>query len=379
MNYSYRTFFQKLYQKEGRQYAFAAGNAGQALLWQDEFREALKEKLGLGRLELLAGQRDGAKAEFLGEWAEDGYVRRKYRLETLPDVWMPFWVLIPETLTGMDSGKREVLEYSAPAERCAAKAMIAIPAHGANKNTVCGIAENPEEERKIREYPTECYGMEFVKRGYLVFCPDPPGYGERREPMPTEDQAFTGRQERSPLECSCKDLAQTAEAFDLSLTALEIWDLMRLVDFVCSYPGVAQDKRGPRIGCAGFSGGGQYAMWLAALDMRLSLAVVSGYVHGYPDSLLECHLCPCNYAPGLWKMGDISDICSLIAPRPLFVENGIGDVENGPCGISGPIRQVEKIREAYDLFGCSDRLEHFTPEGPHRWYGGCCSFVDTWL
>lgn len=367
MNYSYRTFFQKLYQKEGRQFAFAAENVSQSLVWQDEFREALKEKLGLGRLELLAGQKDIRKTEFLGEWAEDDYVRRKYRMETLPDVWMPFWVLIPEKIKG------------AAADYCDAKAMIAIPAHGANKNTVCGIAENPEEEKKIRECPAECYGLEFVKRGYLVFCPDPPGYGERREPLPAEDQVFTGRQERSPLECSCKDLAQTAEAFDLSLTALEIWDLMRLVDFVCEFDGVKHQGESAVIGCAGFSGGGQYAMWLAALDLRLSLAVVSGYVHGYPDSLLECHLCPCNYAPGLWKLGDISDICSLIAPRPLFVENGIGDVENGPCGICGPIRQVEKIREAYEMFGRSDRLEHFMPEGPHRWYGGCYGFVDAWL
>ena len=32
---------------------------------------------------------------------------------------------------------------------------------------------------------------------------------------------------------------------------------------------------------------------------------------------------PCNYAPGLWQLGDISYICSLIAPRPLFIENGL--------------------------------------------------------
>ena len=68
-------------------------------------------------------------------------------------------------------------------------------------------------------------------------------------------------------------------------------------------------------------------MWLAAMDERIRLAVISGYIHGYYDSILECHLCPCNYAPSLWLLGDISDICALIAPRPLFAENGTEDVK----------------------------------------------------
>lgn len=120
-------------------------------------------------------------------------------------------------------------------------------------------------------------------------------------------------------------------------------------------------------------------MWLSALDERVRLCVISGYVHGYLDSLLDCHLCPCNYAPGLWTLGDISDICSLIAPRPLFVENGIDDIENGPDGISGPRRQLAKIMEAYQLFGQEKLLIHYTPASPHRWHGGCYQFVDKWL
>lgn len=176
-----------------------------------------------------------------------------------------------------------------------------------------------------------------------------------------------------------KNLAQTAEALGLSFTALELWELQRLLDFACDCPEVLWDEDGPSVGCAGFSGGGQYSMWLGAMDDRIRICVVSGYVHGYLDSLLDCHLCPCNYAPGLWKLGDISDICSLIAPRPLFVENGTEDVENGPLGIEGPKNQVEKIKKAYQIFEKEDLPEHSTPKGPHRWYGGCYEFVDKYL
>lgn len=363
MNYSYKTFFQNLYRLQGQKFAFLAQNEAAACEWQQRFRAGLEEKLGLNLLkEVEKKMRKGGNYGIVlaKEVQEEGYRRRKYVTETLPEVYMPFYMLIPD---GVDGNRP-------------ARAMITVPAHGANKNTVCRVGETPEEKEKITETPSECYGWEFVRRGYVVFCPDPPGYGERTEPLSGEDQSFLQDKKKTSLDSSCKDLAQTAEAMGLSLTALEIWDLMRLTDFACDCAEVKKEGGTAQIGCAGFSGGGQYTMWLAALDERIRIAVVSGYVHGYYDSMLACHLCPCNYAPGLWSMGDISDICSLIAPRPLFVENGIQDVENGPCGIAGPAKQVERIKEAYALFQAQEKLFHFTPAGGHRWYGGCYEFVE---
>lgn len=104
-------------------------------------------------------------------------------------------------------------------------------------------------------------GREFARMGYMVFCPDPPGYGERAEPMLSEDRSFLPDQKRSSLASSCKDLAQTAEALGLSLTALKLWEMLCLLDFACARPEVAKDEAGnPRIGCTGFSGGGADSM-----------------------------------------------------------------------------------------------------------------------
>lgn len=363
-NYSFRQFFQYVYQKDGRSAACPHTGGKELEKWQHDFRKALWERLGLNRLSALADGAESPGVRLVSSCREEGYLRQKYVMQTLPFVEMPFYVLIPD---GVDA-------------KNPARAMLTFPAHGANKNTVCGIAETPEETEKIKAAPDECYGREFVRRGYVVFCPDPPGYGERVEPMPSEDKSFVPDRERSSLDSSCKDLAQTAEALGLSLTGLTVWELRRLLDYACGRPEVKKDALGhPRIGCAGFSGGGADSMWLAALDERIRLAVISGYIHGYYDSLLECHLCPCNYAPSLWLLGDICDICSLIAPRPLFAENGTTDVENGPYGIAGPSSQMEKIRQAYTLLGAPEALEHRTPEGIHRWYGECYSFVDQML
>lgn len=356
--YSYKKFFRSLYKSLGQAYAFRAQNGDEAERWKEEFRQALKETLGLELLEELAGEwRETKKAagaeakpvELLERVKEEGYTRHKFRMETLPEVWMPFYMLVPDSVSAGAPGR----------------AVIAIPAHGANKDTVAGVPANAAVEEKLRRAPGEAYGLEFVRRGYVAFCPDPPGFGERLERKDKEGEG-------DPLGCSCKDLAQTAEAFGASLTALEIWDLMRLTDFAAACPEVDREK----IGCVGFSGGGQYAMWLAAMDDRIRAAAVSGYVHGYYDSILDVHLCPCNYAPRLWRLADISDICSLIAPRPLFVENGLQDPLNGCRGIEGPREQVEKIRRAYRLYGKEECLRHVTPEGGHQWYGECYGFFE---
>lgn len=273
---------------------------------------------------------------------------------------MPFYMLVPG-------------DWEAGQKRPAA---IAIPAHGANKDTVAGVLSCPQVVQKLERTPRESYGRSLVKKGYVVFCPDPPGYGERIEPVPGEDKVFLGAVEPDPLGSSCKNLSQTAEALGLSLTALIIWDLKRLVDFAETCEEVDRNE----IGAVGFSGGGQYAMWLAAMDDRISRAAVSGYVHGYYDSMMDTHLCPCNYAPNLWRLGDISDICSLIAPRPLYVENGLKDVLNGKQGIEGPKSQVEKIRKAYAVFGKEDQVIHYIFDGPHMWWGECLDngFFPSW-
>lgn len=381
MEYSYLKFFQKVYHKQEPQFAFRAQTVEEAGVWKREFRAALWKCLGLDVLTEISGEmaETDREAKLLEAVQEDGYCRYKYAMQTLPEVFMPFYVLVPD---GADK------EHPAGA-------MLAIPAHNANKNTVCGVVATPEEEKKLADAPLECYGKEFAKRGYVVFCPDLPGFGERIEPV-------TGK--KSSLICSCSDLSEIAETLGFSMAALEIWDLMRLLDFACAYPSVARGegtkkcqvaaggletsgdeacraKRpedAARIGCAGFSGGGLCTMWLAALDDRIQLAVVSGYVHGYYDSMLLCHRCACNFAPNLWRLCDISDICSLIAPRPLYMENGVEDRQNGCFGIEGPKRQVEEIRRAYALFGAEDRVRHETPIGMHQWYGGCYEFVEQW-
>lgn len=359
--YSYLEFFQQLYRNQNRITVWEDIPSRDIVSWRRELKGKLDEILGMEQLRTMGlPYRDGTqRVEKLESVKEDGYIRIKYRMETLPGVHMPFYLLKPDSL---GEGKRE-------------RAMITIPAHGANKDSVAGVISSDDIKIKMDQSPKESYGKEFVKKGYVVLCPDPPGYGERVEKYSMEDKAFLPNRKINVLGSSCKDLAQTAEALGISFQGLVLWDMMCLLDFAAGQPFIDES----RIGCAGFSGGGLYTLWLAAMDERIKLAVVSGYIHGYFDSILETHLCPCNYLPKLWQYADICDIAALIAPRYLYMENGKYDILNGPRGISDPKEQGDKIRKGYQLSGSEEKVFHLVFEGNHEWYGGCYDFVNRYL
>ena len=359
--YSYLNFFKDTFNQQNRISVSKIDHRKDLHSWKKELYEKLYEILGMGYLKEIGAnyQGENRKAELLEEVKEDGYTRKKYRIETLPHVFMPFHVLIPH---GVMDGKKQ-------------RTIIAIPAHGANKDTVAGVVTNEEVRKKLEKTPKESYGLEFVKRGYVVLCPDPPGYGERIERTSKEDKAFLSGKQVSVLSSSCTNLAQTAEALGLSFQGLVLWDMMRLVDFAIDQPYID----GERIASVGFSGGGLYTLWLSAMDERIKLAVISGYIHGFYDSILETHLCPCNYLPKLWQWADICDIASMIAPRFLYMENGTSDTLNGPRGILDPKEQVEIIRKVYQICGKEENAMHIEFEGIHEWYGGCFEFLDKYL
>lgn len=413
--YSYKKFFQDLYRIQKRGLHFEGSTREEFEAFRPEAVKRLKKLLGWdvlasAELELNGGKPVTPDPILLEERHEDGRILRRISIRTLPGVRMPFWLLIPDgsdgetgtAAAGSAAEEAGTAQLSAPQQRSSRhsgvqsgtvlsgaaqpdpaklsahpgnsrfRTMLCLPAHGSNKDVVAGVESCPEVSEKLKATPKEAYGREFCRQGYAAVCPDLSGFGERQEHTPLEDQGFSkGTIRSNPLGSSCARLSQTAEALGVSLAGLESYDLKKLLDYIVTLPYIDAD----RIGCAGFSGGGLNTMWIAALDERIRTAVISGYIHGYYNSILETHLCACNFVPDLWREADIPDIASLIAPRPLYVENGLQDHESGPMGIADPTEQVAKIRRVYSLFGAERLVEQAAPEGPHAWYGTCYDFV----
>lgn len=125
------------------------------------------------------------------------------------------------------------------------------------------------------------------------------------------------------------------------------WDLMRLIDWL------RRDGRfdTEALGCLGFSGGGMQTLWLAALDERVKLAVISGYLYGYRDALLTLNNnCSCNYVPHPWEHLGMGDIASPFGDfyRGIFMNKT--DLRNAILsGIEAPRIGSNQVRVLPDL------------------------------
>ena len=288
--------------------------------WQTALRCRLRQLIGLDTtLSCEPEPRVTERVEL------DGYVRERVMIQTEPGVIMPLYALIPEGI--------------APGER----RPVVIAPHGhssGGKFSPAGRSDIPALHDTIEQHNYD-YGVQYVRQGFVIFCPDARGFGERREwPVQGEGEQL--------LSSSCEVLNHMVIPLGQTVTGMWTWDLMRLANYAATRLECDPD----RLGCAGLSGGGLQTLWFAALDERVRCAVISGYYYGFKDSLLRlCSNCSCNYVPHLWENADVGDIAALIAPRPLLIETGSLDSLNRERGLANVYEQFEITEGAYRLLG----------------------------
>lgn len=328
-----------------RKAAFLASDPEEFRRWQGEARSILKELMGLGYMEppLAAAQVTETVR------IEPGIMRKRILLPVEPGVVMPVYALIPDRIKAGEI-----------------QCFVAAAGHGSGgKYSTAGCREILPVRRRLEENHTD-YGLQLARRGYAVFCPDSRGFGERQEKA--------ARESGDLFCCSCAELAHMAEPLGMTVAGMMVWDLMRLLDYIQSgewREGERTSAISPstdRIGAVGFSGGGMQVLYLAALDDRVGMAVISGYMYGVRDSLLEMNRnCSCNYIPHLWEYFDMGDVGALLAPRPVVIQSGRRDPLNGARGIANVLEQMETVRRAYRLFGREDAVVHQVHEFGHVW------------
>ncbi|MDP6439753.1 MAG: alpha/beta hydrolase family protein [Candidatus Brocadiia bacterium] len=317
----------------GRKLAFKAEALEEWRRWRTALRRKLKELTGYATMQAAPLEpRVTERVEV------DEFVRERVEIRTEPGVIMPLYVIRLKELEG-----RRL------------PAVICPHGHGSGgKVSTAGRSDIPEVAEAIKQYNGD-YGLQFARAGFITFCPDARGFGERREAA-TPD----------PMKYSCEWINHMALPLGQTVTGMWAWDLSRLIDYVET----REDCLRGGVGCAGLSGGGLQTLWLSALDDRVRCAVVSGYLYGYKESLLVMHTnCSCNYVPRLYEYADMGDIAALIAPRPLLVETGSADHLNGASGLKNVRLQVAAARRAYRLLGAQKALKHDIFDGPHMWHG----------
>lgn len=331
--------FRDRLKREGRSAAFKGTTLGDFETWQVATRNRLCDLLGLSLMDRVPIE----ACELNRVQIAGGIVRTHAMLRVERDVWMPFYLLEPQVPKLDEQGFK----------RC----YICPHGHqGAGAASVAGVTGVPAVDDAVRKFNYD-YGLRLARMGYVTVCPDARGWGYRR------DWKGQGDDENSYLRGTCLNQARMAEPLGLTVAGLNAWDNMRLIDYLEARGDIAMDD----LGCFGFSGGGYMTLYLAALDPRVRKAFVSGYLYGVDDSLLHLNgNCSCNYVPGLWRLLDMGDIASLIAPRPLLVQSCEGDHLNGARGLANVDEQLDIVRGAYELVGHADDLLHEVCPGGHH-------------
>lgn len=209
------------------------------------------------------------KYEMVGKY--DGYTVQKVMFESHPGLWSTGNLYLPDPLP-----------EKSPA--------------------ILNVIGHWENQRLTREatadYPQQI--ANFAKMGFVCLVTDMIGKVDSRQ----LSHEYGGAEK---------------ELWTSNGVGIQLWNNIRALDLLCSLPYVDAD----RIGMTGASGGGSQTLFLTLLDERVKAAA--------PINMISLRMqggCACENAPGLRRHTNNTEMCAMIAPRPLFLAGSTGDWTN---------------------------------------------------
>ena len=312
-----------------RRLRFQARTRAQAEAWQTTLRAKLTELIGG-----FPSQRQPLRPVTLETRAFSGYRREKIVFDSRPGVSVLAYLLLPVTT-------------QAPAAT-----VICVPGHGRGVDDIVGIDEQGRERTDKAGYQHD-FAIQVAEAGLAALAIEPMGFGCRRDPI-NASQSLSRK--------ACEPVAGGALLVGETMIGWRVWDVMRTLDYIATRP----ELNSSRVGCMGISGGGTVTVFSTALEPRIRVALVSGYLNTFRDSVGSLAHCVDNYVPGILNWAEMHDIAGLIAPRPLFVESGEKD---NIFPIAASIESCNHVREIYRVLGAADRVEQEAFPDEHSFWG----------
>jgi len=203
------------------------------------------------------------------------------------------------------------------------------------------------EDQEMGSVPGRC--INFAKQGYIAFSYDMVGYNDSGKQIEHRN-IFNNKRE---------------ELWGIGLMALQLWNGIRTVDFLCSLENVDDD----RIGCTGASGGGTQTYMLSAVDQRVKVAA--------PVCMISAHFqggCNCENIANLRVDTYNVEIGALMAPRPLILVSATGDWTQNTPDVEYP-----DIRTIYQLFDADEKLKQVQFDAGHNYNKDAREAVYAWF
>ena len=279
-----------------------------------EIRQHILVSLGLWPLP----EKTPLNAEVFGRIEQDGYRVEKVYFESLPGFFVCGNLYRPLGRKGPFPG-------------------VASP-HGHWRN---GRLENSD----MGSIPGRCINL--ARQGHVVFSYDMAGYLDSDQIVHRGYGGFR------------------ADLWGIGVMGLQLWNSIRVLDFLCSLQEVDPD----RMGCTGASGGGTQTFMLAAVDDRVKVAA--------PVNMVSAHMqggCTCeNHAHLRLDINNI-EIAATMAPRPLFLVSATGD-----WTVNTPELEYPAIREIYRLYDAEERIGTAQVDAPHNYNRRSREYVYAWF
>lgn len=249
--------------------------------WQKTFRAHYRRCLGpfpadVGGEPVLVGS----------ETTAGGVERRLYELPSEAGGVLPFYLMLP------------------PQEKRRDRVLIVAHGHEKTWKEVAGVERGPRATNlTVGEYAGD-YALQLAERGWTTAVCCQRGFAERNDHWDPGDK--------------CNHAAWMAMAQGHTYVALHLHDIRRMTRAVFGLPETA-GSGAP--GLVGLSGGGSLSYLLAAADPLYAAVAVFCCVCRYRDYALGAG-CGMQIVPMLYPTGDVSEVLSLIAPRPLLIGQG---------------------------------------------------------
>ena len=270
--------------------------------------------------------------EVLYSVEDDGIIRERVVFDSEEFMSVPCVVLKPADMSS---------DGTAPAILCS-------HGHGPfGKEPVAGNASSEDLRANMTRHNYN-YAEHMARRGFLTISPDLRCFGERSDgpdPYPGRDR--------------CNVHFVRGAIMGIYTLTLNIWDMMRCIDYLESRPEVDPD----RIGMMGLSQGGTMTTFTAAIEPRIKAADIIGYLNPWGDfGINDANFCGSQIVPEVYRYLDTHDIAGLIAPRPLLVEMGVHDTT---FAIEKMLNGYESVKRIYSAAGASENLWADIHPGEH--------------
>lgn len=285
--------------------------------WQSETRRELRQMLG------IPAARVALDAEKRGQFTWDGIVIEK-------------WVFTSEP------GSRVPAVLYRPAEpKGRMPAIVLTFGHGGSKS----------------QWQYNYGGQLYAKLGLACLALDPIGEEERHS------QGRLGTRAHDP-----KSVSDRADAAGRLIMGKLVFDTMRGIDFLLERDDIDPD----RIGVAGNSLGGAKAGWMAAVEPRIKMAIISGWA--FHDVTIRSKYCTKLPNQRMREMLTWTEYAALAAPHcAVSIMNGdadwVIDRDDDGSAWAGTRAVVGRAAKVYERLGSPGKIRAwFEADGGHRPY-----------